>query len=579
MSGFMRATALLVLVAAAGCAADAPKRELSAEAKAGVPALWQTAISKSASQGSKLREEYQPIGGRHKTTPPTLTNDEQSEFALNNRGALHVSIQENATGTTAQNVSVSSWFGSQAPSVGQKAMASSLPVAIASDQSMVNVETEQPAAGAATPLHVRATDGTTAYDIAKASQLPSALGAQTSAGSTSFVLASDHVSVGTTEARLPGALTAGGGVKAGLVDALPAGSAVIGQVSIDQTTPGTTNLVQVGGSLPAGTNAIGKLSANSGVDIGDVDVTSVVPGTGATNLGKAEDSASADLDVGVALMAIRKLTPGNTSGTDGDYEALQMSAGRLWTSATIDAALPTGGNTIGTVNVGTFPDNEPINVAQMNGVAVSMGAGANGTGVQRVTIATDQGAITTQLPPALVGGRLDTVVGAALPAGTNILGKVGIDQTTPGTTDSVSVATAQGAGATIGVTTGAGTTTDANATIQQYLRGLIILNKASSTDINTGITADVDAAVAASAGLRLIGFSARESAGTAAAATFQIVNGATGAAAGKVFTVELNGDESRSEWFGPNGIDCANGISIDWIAGTVDVYLHYIDVE
>ena len=33
--------------------------------------------------------------------------------------------------------------------------------------------------------------------------------------------------------------------------------------------------VKFGESLPAGTNAIGKLSANSGVDIGDVDVTSL----------------------------------------------------------------------------------------------------------------------------------------------------------------------------------------------------------------------------------------------------------------------------------------------------------------
>lgn len=33
--------------------------------------------------------------------------------------------------------------------------------------------------------------------------------------------------------------------------------------------------VDVAGALPAGTNAIGKLAANSGVDIGDVDVTSL----------------------------------------------------------------------------------------------------------------------------------------------------------------------------------------------------------------------------------------------------------------------------------------------------------------
>ena len=37
--------------------------------------------------------------------------------------------------------------------------------------------------------------------------------------------------------------------------------------------------VDVVGALPAGTNAIGKLAANSGVDIGDVDVTSAVSAT------------------------------------------------------------------------------------------------------------------------------------------------------------------------------------------------------------------------------------------------------------------------------------------------------------
>lgn len=63
---------------------------------------------------------------------------------------------------------------------------------------------------------------------------------------------------------------------------------------------------------------------------------------GATAIAKAEDTASADADVGVPALAVRKATPANTSGTDGDYEFLQMFAGRLWASATIDAALPAG---------------------------------------------------------------------------------------------------------------------------------------------------------------------------------------------------------------------------------------------
>ena len=88
-------------------------------------------------------------------------------------------------------------------------------------------------------------------------------------------------------------------------------------------------------ALPAGTNAIGKLAANSGVDIGDVDVTTVgtiTPGTAPTSLGKAEDGAHTTGDVGVMGLAVRQDTPANLSNADGDYEPLQMSGGKLWTA-------------------------------------------------------------------------------------------------------------------------------------------------------------------------------------------------------------------------------------------------------
>ncbi len=79
-------------------------------------------------------------------------------------------------------------------------------------------------------------------------------------------------------------------------------------------------------TLQSGTNGIGKLTANSGVDIGDVDVTSVVPGTGATNLGKAEDAAHSSGDVGVMALAVRKDTATQLAGTDGDYSPLITDA-------------------------------------------------------------------------------------------------------------------------------------------------------------------------------------------------------------------------------------------------------------
>lgn len=49
--------------------------------------------------------------------------------------------------------------------------------------------------------------------------------------------------------------------------------------AIAAAVSGTEVQVDIVGSLPTGANAIGKLAANSGVDIGDVDVTSITNGS------------------------------------------------------------------------------------------------------------------------------------------------------------------------------------------------------------------------------------------------------------------------------------------------------------
>lgn len=88
---------------------------------------------------------------------------------------------------------------------------------------------------------------------------------------------------------------------------------------------GAGNLqVVVNAALPAGTN-----------NIGDVDVLSVVPGTGATNLGKAVDSAGGATDTGVALLALRDDALTTLTPADGDYVNLRVtSTGALWVSTT-----------------------------------------------------------------------------------------------------------------------------------------------------------------------------------------------------------------------------------------------------
>ena len=74
--------------------------------------------------------------------------------------------------------------------------------------------------------------------------------------------------------------------------------------------------------------------------------TSVVPGTGATNLGKAEDAAHTTGDVGVMALGVRAAAPTERSAgpTDGDYEPIAVNeVGAVWTSNTPSA---NGGLTI-----------------------------------------------------------------------------------------------------------------------------------------------------------------------------------------------------------------------------------------
>lgn len=57
-----------------------------------------------------------------------------------------------------------------------------------------------------------------------------------------------------------GATDVGAAILAAAQAAIPAGANLIGKVGLDQTTPGTTNGVQVNAALPAGTNTIGGVN-------------------------------------------------------------------------------------------------------------------------------------------------------------------------------------------------------------------------------------------------------------------------------------------------------------------------------
>lgn len=68
---------------------------------------------------------------------------------------------------------------------------------------------------------------------------------------------------------------------------------------------------------------------------------------------------------------IRKDTPANLSGTDGDAETLQVSNGRLWASTKIDTALPAGSNLVGKVGI------DQTTPGTTNNVSLSVSTGSN----------------------------------------------------------------------------------------------------------------------------------------------------------------------------------------------------------
>lgn len=192
--------------------------------------------------------------------------------------------------------------------------------------------------------------------------------------------------------------------------------------------------IKFGESLPAGTAAIGKLAANSGVDIGDVDVLSIaagdnnignvdvvsqIPGTGATNLGKAVDAVAGATDTGVAALAIRDDTLGALTPVEGDYVplrvnstgALHVTGGGGGTQYAVDDAL--GATPTGTVAI-AIRDDALSALTPVEGDAIGLRVDANGA------LWTHDDA----LDAVLGGSELQVDVVAALPAGTNAIGKL-----------------------------------------------------------------------------------------------------------------------------------------------------------
>lgn len=108
-----------------------------------------------------------------------------------------------------------------------------------------------------------------------------------------------------------------------------------------------------------------------------------------------------------------------------------------------------------------------------------------------------------------------------------------------------------------------------------------IFNPGSAHVVETAITTDSDAFIAAGAGRRLVAAQVRLTSGQTNA-NGNFIKGATVAAAGicASFTL-LTAIKEVQVWdnFGPSGMDISGGLTIDHVSGTFEAIAHWITVK
>lgn len=145
----------------------------------------------------------------------------------------------------------------------------------------------------------------------------------------------------------------------------------------------------------SGTATTVKTTEAASVHTPHHNVDAVIPGSAATNLGKAQDAAAGASDVGVAMLAVRKATPADVAGTDGDYERPQMKDGRLYVRGIEDLTTPFAEQI---ASSGAGSNVGFASATLRSGVIVCSAPSANASNVF-VHLASETGAVGIELVP------------------------------------------------------------------------------------------------------------------------------------------------------------------------------------
>jgi hypothetical protein len=221
--------------------------------------------------------------------------------------------------------------------------------------------------------------------------------------------------------------------------------------------------------LAAGTAAVGKLAANSGVTIGAVEIAAaqtLAAVTAITNVVHVDDNAgSLTVDGTVAASNL----PATVDTNSGNKSASTIRV----VLATDQPALTN--KLLVTPDSVALPANQSVNASQVNGVTPLMGNGVTGTGSPRVTLASDGTAIST-------AGFMSVKIDQTTPGTTNAV------QDLPGTSGGLSISRVLSAASTNGTSVKASagqvyaiTAFNTNAAVR-YLK---LYNKASAPTVGT----------------------------------------------------------------------------------------------
>ncbi len=195
-------------------------------------------------------------------------------------------------------------------------------------------------------------------------------------------------------ALLPTALGAGGGLKVdGSGTALPISGTVTATVTSTTVTGNVATTVADGANVTLGAKADAKSTATDTTPITAMSVWKQISASVQAAVTALGSPFQAGGSIGNTSFAATQASAASLNATVVGSGAAGTAAGGVLTVQGVAAMT----KLLVTPDSVALPANQSVNVAQMNGVTTTMGAGNSGTGVQRVVIATDQPALTNKL--------------------------------------------------------------------------------------------------------------------------------------------------------------------------------------